>query len=234
MVNPPLDTDHAAVADQLTAGLAALSLALRSHVWREATPLGLTATQAQVLTLLHAAEAPLRVSGVAERLGVTLPTASDAVTAMAAKGLVAKARADDDARAVAVSLTDQGREALRELDRTPAFLAEAVRAMPDAVQGEFLRGLVMLVRTLQDRGDIAPQRTCVSCRFFEAHAHADAAAPHHCHFVQAPFGDRTLRLACREHQLGEAASLDVQWARFVSRAPRARVSRRGALRGGAQ
>jgi DNA-binding MarR family transcriptional regulator len=225
MITPPLDDDLAAVSDQVTAGLQALGLALRSRAWRDATPLGLTATQAQVLTLLHAAGAPLRVSGVAERLGVTLPTASDAVTAMVAKGLVAKARAADDARAVVLTLTDAGREVLREIDRTPAFLADAVRAMPEAMQGSFLRGLVTLVRALQVRGDIAPLRTCVSCRFFEANAHPGSDAPHHCHFVQAPFGDRALRLECTDQQPGEASALALQWERFVAGAPRVRRSR---------
>ena len=58
---------------------------------------------------------------------------------------------------------------------------------------------------------------CVSCRFFQPHAHPeDAERPHHCAFVDAPFGDRALRVDCPEH---DAASADVvarNWAEFVA------------------
>ncbi|MGQ0563367.1 MAG: hypothetical protein ACT443_16025 [Gemmatimonadota bacterium] len=55
------------------------------------------------------------------------------------------------------------------------------------------------------------------CRFFRPFAHPrDVDQPHHCAFVNAPFGDRALRLECSEHEPADAASAAAAWQRFVS------------------
>lgn len=207
----------APLAQQVTAGLFKLGLALRTHAWRDTAPRGLNPTQAQVLALLRASATPLRLSQVADGMAVTLPTASDAVKALVAKGLVAKTRAADDARAVALTLTETGRDAAEHGASGPEFVLAAVESLTPAEQAAFVRGLVKMVRTLQERGDIAPARLCVSCRFFRPWAHPDdAARPHHCAFVDAPFGDRALRLDCPEHEPATAEDAAARWAEFVA------------------
>jgi hypothetical protein len=47
---------------------------------------------------------------------------------------------------------------------------------------------------------------CVTCRYFRPHVHSDPERPHHCAFVDAPFGDRALRLDCRDHEAKEEAA----------------------------
>ena len=68
---------------QVITGLSKVGLAMKSSAWRAAGPRRLTPTQAQILSLLRGAAAPLRLSAIASGLGVTAPTASDAVTALA-------------------------------------------------------------------------------------------------------------------------------------------------------
>jgi DNA-binding MarR family transcriptional regulator len=78
---------------RLAAGLARLSVALRAGQWRLAGAHGLTATQVQILGLLAArAKEParLRPGEVADQLGITRATASDALTALERKGLLAR------------------------------------------------------------------------------------------------------------------------------------------------
>lgn len=218
MTQHPNERSELPLVRQVTAGLFKLGLALRTHAWRDTAPRGLNPTQAQVLALLRASAAPLRLSAVAEGLAVTLPTASDAVKALVAKGLVAKTRASDDARAVALELTPAGREAAARGDATgPEFVLAAVDALTLDEQAAFMRVLVKSIRTLQERGDIAPARMCVSCRFFRPYAHpGDAERPHHCAFVDAPFGDRALRVDCPEHEPAGAAASQRNWAEFVA------------------
>ncbi len=80
-----------------------------------------------------------------------------------------------------------------------------------------MRVLVKMVRTLQERGEIAPARMCVSCRFFWPYAHPeDAERPHHCGFVDAPFGDRALRVECPEHESGPPDEAARRWEQFVA------------------
>lgn len=202
---------------QVSAGLARLGLALRTHAWRDTAPRGLTPTQAQVLALLHASAAPLRLSAVAAGLAVTLPTASDAVKALVAKGLIAKSKAGDDGRAIALSLTAAGGDAAERGARGPAFVAAVIEVLTPAEQAAFVRSLVKMVRTLQERGDIVPARTCVTCRFFRPWAHPDdSARPHHCAFVDAPFGDRSLRLDCPEHKEEARDVAELRWRAFIA------------------
>jgi DNA-binding MarR family transcriptional regulator len=202
---------------QVTAGLSRLGLALRTHAWRDTAPRGLTPTQAQVLALLQASATPLRLSTVAAGLSVTLPTASDAVKALVAKGLLAKSKAVDDARAIALSLTAAGRDAADLGARDPDFVAAVLETLTHAEQAAFVRSLVKMVRTLQERGDIVPARTCVTCRFFRPWAHPDdAERPHHCAFVDAAFGDRSLRVDCSEHAEEVPDVAARRWHEFVA------------------
>ena len=213
----PTATSADPLVNQVTAGLFKLGLALRTYAWKDSAPRGLTPTQSQVLALLQASALPLRVSTVADGMAVTLPTASDAVKSLVAKGLVTKTRAVDDGRAMALALTEAGREEAQRAAGGPEFVAAVVDALTPAEQAAFMRALVKMVRTLQQRGDIAPARTCVTCRFFRPWAHPEADQPHHCAFVNAPFGDRSLRLECPEHESASVSESAERWEQFVAR-----------------
>jgi len=197
-VSSPFDALSEPLPRRLAAGIARLSAALRAGQWRRAEAEGLTPTQAQILGLL-ARRGALRVSAVAELLGVTRPTAGDAVAALERKRLLVRVPDPEDGRAASLKLTARGRAVERRAGEWPAFLLEAAEDLPPAEQEALLRLVTRMILGLQQRGAIAPGRLCVTCRFFRAHAHDDAAAPHHCAFVDAPFGERHLRLDCPEH-----------------------------------
>lgn len=80
----------------------------------------------------------------------------------------------------------------------------------------FLVALVKIIRALQINGDISPQRMCVTCEHFRAHAHQDAANPHHCAFIDMAFGASDLRLNCADHGEVELAKRDAQWSQFLN------------------
>jgi DNA-binding MarR family transcriptional regulator len=204
------------LARQVTAGIFKLGLALRTHVRRDTAPRGLNPTQAQILALLRASEEPLSLSEVAQGMAVTAPTASDAVKALVAKGLVAKTRAAD-ARVLSLALTKAGERAADKGARGPEFVLAAVDALTAEEQAAFMRALVKMIRTLQERGDIVPARMCVYCRFFRPYAHPDdPEQPHHCAFVDAPFGDRALRVDCPEYEDADPARAAGNYEEFVA------------------
>lgn len=200
----PVNVDTAAVADPLgqrvVTGLVKVGLAMRHRAWSEAEGSGLTPTQGQILVLLRLRPgAGMRLSEVAEALAVTPPTASVAVRALVAKGLVSKTRAVGDARAVTIALTGAG---IREAERAAGwadFLLAAVDELAPVEQEVFYRSLVKMIRLLQEQGEIPVSRMCVTCRFFQPNVHPSRDKPHHCAFVDAPFGDRHLRLECADH-----------------------------------
>jgi DNA-binding MarR family transcriptional regulator len=212
----PFDLTHDPVGRRVTIGLAKIGLATRSRAWQEAGVAGLTPTQGQILALLRARPArAMRLTALAQGLAVTLATTSDAVRALTAKGLVRKDRSPADGRAIAISLTEAGK---READRVVGwsdFLLDAVDALTPDEQAVFLRGLIKMIRALQLRGEIPVSRMCVTCRFFRPHAHPDRHRPHHCAFVDAPFGDRQLRLDCPDHD-DAGAAVEHVWQAFVA------------------
>ena len=71
-----------------------------------------------------------------------------------------------------------------------------------------------MIRTLQTRGRIPVARMCVSCRFFQPFRHDHPTTPHHCAFVDAPFGDGELRLGCPDHAAAPAEQAERTWRVF--------------------
>ena len=181
----------------VVAALVKLGLALRHQAWRSGERL--TPTQAQALAVLRARPG-LRLAALARELGVSAPTASDAVAALGRKGLVERRRDDADARAAALVLSDEGARVADRVAEWPDLLLRAVDALPGDEQAAMLRGLSRMIRALQEDGLIPVARMCVTCRFFRPHAHDDPERPHHCAFVDAPFGDRQLRLDCADFE----------------------------------
>jgi hypothetical protein len=71
-----------------------------------------------------------------------------------------------------------------------------------------------MIQTLQERNEIPVARMCVTCRYFRSHVYADPERPHHCDYVNAPFGDRLLRLDCAEHAPAATAQAERNWKTF--------------------
>ena len=202
---------------RLIVGLSKIGLAMKSQAWSRAPAEGVTPTQAQILVLLRDRSEGARLSMIAEGLGITAPTASDAVASLVAKKLVVRGRDKQDARAARFRLSRSGAETAARVSAWPDFLQKAVSALDAGEQAVFLRALVKMIRTLQEAGDIPVQRMCVDCRFFRPHAHPDSRdRPHHCAFVDAPFGERHLRIDCADHETAAIEQRNHQWARWLA------------------
>lgn len=200
------------------AGLARVAQVLRSQEWRSAEPDGVAPTQVQALRALREGPGGMRLSALAAQLGVSVPTASARVDALVARGLVEKVPGADK-RSLALRLSAAGSDVLERADARPDAVTEAVEALDPAEQADLLGSLVKVVRTLQVQGHVAPQRTCVTCRSFRPFAHPGAALPHHCAYVDAPFGPQHLRLACGEHEDAPAPQQEELWERFTAGDP---------------
>lgn len=197
----------------IATGLAKIGMVLRSEAWRRAEATGLTPTQAQILAHL-VQRGPARVGTVADAIAVTQPTASDAAAALARKGYVERRPDPEDARAAQLHPTETGRRLAAELAVWPDALLGAIDALDPQEEAVFAKGLVKMIRALQERGAIPVQRMCVSCRHFRPNAYSDAARPHHCAFVDAAFGNAALRLDCGEHDAADASVQIESWTRF--------------------
>lgn len=192
--------DHSdSIATRVAIGLNKLGLAMKSRAWAGAGARGLTPTQGQILALLRGRDRALRLTQVAEELGISAPTASDSVRALVDKGLVRKARSKDDARAVALELTTSGKAEAELAASFSDFLLAAIDVLSPAEQEVFLVALIKMIGVLVERGQIPTQRMCLSCRHFRPNEHPDPELSHHCGLVDAPLRRRYLRLDCPEY-----------------------------------
>ncbi|GAB4238912.1 MAG: hypothetical protein Kow0049_25910 [Stanieria sp.] len=138
---------------RILVGLSKISLALKSQSWQDAGQYGLSPTQIQILSLLQAkGEEGMSLSAVAEGLGVTPATASDAVRTLNEKGLVQKKRSLEDRRAIAISLTEKGQQLARKTSCWSDLLLDAVGELSELEQTVFLQGLIKMIRKLQEAG----------------------------------------------------------------------------------
>ena len=214
---PALPEKPDSTAWKIITGLSKVSIALKSHSWKEANESGLTPTQGQILVNLNlwSSKNP-GLSELAEALGITLATASSSMNTLVEKKLVRKSRSPVDGRSLVVSLTAKGKKEAENAAGWPDFLTGAIEVLSPEEQAVFFRGLLKIIRSLQDEGQIPVSRMCVTCAYFKPHVHKDLKRPHHCGFVNSPFGDGELRLECGDHESASSVESDRIWEIFFS------------------
>jgi DNA-binding MarR family transcriptional regulator len=212
-------SDMPEAGERILAGLSKLGLVMRHEAWRAAGLRGLTPTQAQILAVLAASREPAGVKSVARTMAITMPTASEAVAALQAKGLVRKARSTSDGRAVTLTLTARGRREAGRGAPWPGAMAEAVSKLPLRERAGLIRGLVTMIRQLQQAGAVPTSRMCVECVHFRPEAHPGTRRPHHCRYLDSPIGDSDLRLDCPEMEPAETRQRERLWGLFLHGRP---------------
>lgn len=200
------------------AALERLGQVLRQEAWRRGGVLDLSPTQQRMLAELVAAGAEGSTLGVlAQRLAVSAPTASDAAAALARKGLLEKHADAADARRKRFATTAAGRAAAAAHAGPAEVVLAALGALDEATQETVYRALLLTIRRLQTEGRIEVARMCLDCAHFRPFAHAEMpATPHHCALVDAPFGERHLRLDCPDHQAADPAQRARSFARYAA------------------
>lgn len=210
---PFFEQNSEPIEQRIATGLHKLGLAMKQQNWAQASERGLSPTQGQILAALSI-EGSLTSSEVAKRLAVSLPTVSVSVSTLVAKGLVHKTPDPRHPRASLLGLSAAGKRAAMSARAWPEFLGSAVGVLAEGEQEAFLSGLMKMIRTLQERGEIPTQQMCVSCTHFRPHAH-EGALPHHCAFVDAPMAVRHLRLQCDDHQEAAPEQAEQTFAAFT-------------------
>ncbi|QQR36064.1 MarR family transcriptional regulator [Devosia oryziradicis] len=200
-------------------GLERIATAIRADDWNRARAAGVNPTQLAILDVLEGRPAGLAVRDLASQLGVSQPTATDSILALERKGMVEKRPEPGDGRSQRVQITPAGRDAHAARAAAPGAVAQAASALPDDQQEYLLLLVVSVIRQLQESQAIPIQRMCVSCRYFRPYAHADAAKPHHCNFVDAAFGQQDLRIDCREHETADPSVRAATWTAFEGSQP---------------
>lgn len=105
-------------------------------------PLGLSPGQARALRIIGRADAPLRMTTLAERLDVVPRSATTVVDALENAGLVTRAPDPASRRAVLVTLTPEGSGVLRRMADARREAAEELFATLSPAERDTLRNLL--------------------------------------------------------------------------------------------
>jgi DNA-binding MarR family transcriptional regulator len=139
------------LADEVAELLVGLARHTREVARRDLDPLGVTWAQVRALRAVARGDGPMRMSHVADRLGIARRSATSVVDELERRGLVERRSDPADRRAVTVQVTEKGRELLADLDRRRHAAAGAMAA---ALSDEDLRTLRDLLRRLApDEGE---------------------------------------------------------------------------------
>lgn len=209
------ELSHQTLQERVTAGLAKIAMAIKSRAWREGGHHWLPPLQAQTLRLLYRrGEQETTVSVIAGELAVTMPTVSEMLRVLLAKGLIRKIQSKEDHRVYRVQLTAKGRREAGRLSEWP-YLKAATADLSQDEQVTLLRATLKVIRSLQEQGEISVARMCVTCQYFRPNVHKDADNPHHCDYVNAPFGDHFLRIDCPDHLSAPDKIQKANWTRWL-------------------
>ena len=203
------------VSARIVTAIGRVATVLRAGMWEVSTAEGLNPAQAEILHLLQHRTRGVRLSWLARQLSISAASASDSVAALVNKGLVRKARDEDDGRASALHLTPDGERVAQRLGHALAFADNAASQLPAGQQVQLLTGLFKLIAQLQKTDRFPELRACLSCCHFEADKYPGAEVAHHCALVNAPLPISFLRIDCAEHEPADPLVRQRNWAGFA-------------------
>jgi DNA-binding MarR family transcriptional regulator len=186
------------IEERLLFGLEQVVQAVGFLFERRSRDSALSPLQLRILMALLKKGVKRTVGGIAEELSLTPATVSDAIAALVKKGFLTKKRRPEDARVADLALSPRGKR-LALSQAAPDEMIGLIRTLSKGEQEALLLVLIKMIRGFQDRGMIPIARMCANCQFFSPNAYPDSNKPHHCGFVEAPFGDRELRIECPDY-----------------------------------
>ncbi|MBU3063635.1 MarR family transcriptional regulator [Nocardia sp. NEAU-G5] len=115
---------------------------IRRNQMARLAPLGLTPAQSRALRIIGQDPDPLRMSALADRLGIVPRSATTVVDALVSAGLVTRAPDPANRRSTLVSPTDAGRRTLTRMSQARRDAASETFAALSSAQRETLRELL--------------------------------------------------------------------------------------------
>jgi len=190
----------------LASSLRRLAHAIHTIYWAQRSTSRLSPTQRKILGLLSSRREGLGVVDVAREIGITAATASDSVRALTSKELVSRQRSTNDRRGVTITLTETGKQLLKQLDQLPDPLLITCNALPTTEQAALYRVAIKMIRGLEEEGVLPASRMCVRCKFFDPFRYAGTQLPHRCQRADVQFAEDELRTDCSIFEAGDPAA----------------------------
>lgn len=168
---------------------------LRAGLRQAATVQGLQPIHLQALLyLVEANRYSNTPQALAEYLGLTKGTVSQSLLLLARRKLIARHADEKDGRVVRLTLTDKGKDILKELGLTNAW-RDALQAASPARLSSATKVLKEALTTLQSKNGHRTFGVCVTCR----HNLHIGPRSYVCGLTKEKLTSREVKQICREH-----------------------------------
>lgn len=160
-----------------------------------------TLIEQQVLALLLTS--PLHCafrSSLAPALDVFSASLDEALHQLVTKDLIHVQATEQPSRDALLTLQPAGVLVAHGLIQWPHVLDSVLDSLSQSTQEELYLHLLRTILLLQESHKIPTSLMCVTCWHFRPRQYPENPdTPHHCAFVDAPFGDRDLQIDCPDH-----------------------------------
>jgi DNA-binding MarR family transcriptional regulator len=182
--------------NKVLAAVERISQGQRAFYQELGTRHGVTPLQIQLLELIADGGPPTsHVGELAREVGVTQPSASEAIASLEDKGHVSRAIDPTDRRRSVITLTEQGQALAEQLNGERQNIREALFGRGEADNAAALSALVDLMATFHDAGIIGVVRACTTCSFLTD----QADGTRFCDALKIAIAPSDLRVNCRSH-----------------------------------
>ncbi len=136
--------------------------AYRNYLWQIAYKEDLTPTQIEILqTVVSCPQS--NVSHIAKELGVSKPTASEAIKALIEKGFLHAQNDPSDKRKKILTLTKKGRALTKRTEKLNALFLNCLEKLPPSQNKNLYKALLLTVKILYEEGMFKLIRFCPFC-----------------------------------------------------------------------
>ena len=190
---------HSSLLQRIRVALSKISLYNQAAKEPESCPYSLI--EQQILTLLMASQLhSLFRSSLARVLDVWCASLDEAIQQLVLKGLIEAHATELPSRDMLVTLQPAGALVAHRLIQWPHALDSVLESLSPSTQEELYVDLLHTILQLQETKQIPTSLMCITCRHFRSMQYPENPdRPHHCAFVEAPFGGRDLQINCPEH-----------------------------------
>ncbi len=187
------------VDEKVISAIERVGYAFRVLQWDASKRARITPLQLQLLDrLVRLPEERCTVSQLAADLALTKATVSDAVRALAGKGLVIKRRSARDGRIAALALTDSGQERAAELSGWKEVVREQLASFADDTKEEVFVFLAQFIAGLRGEGVISSSRMCLTCSHYRSDGGVDCASGF-CSLAEKAVDGKDIQVDCNTH-----------------------------------
>ena len=187
------------IDEKVISAIERVGYAFRVLQWDASKRARITPLQLQLLgRLLRLPEERCTVSQLAVDLALTKATVSDAVRALAGKGLVVKRRSARDGRIAALELTESGQVRAVELSGWKEVVKDQLAAFGNETKEEVFVFLAQFITRLMGEGVISSSRMCLSCSHYRTDDGADCRGGF-CSLTERSVGGKDIRVDCNTH-----------------------------------